>query len=216
MCFPAVVLFCPALNRRPLACSEFLELNGDAFASIHKKPRSSRNGRRGSFSRGRTRTCGLRVMRNTAHGGYEDWFQPSKDELNLMYENLHEEGLGDFALANYWSSSDGFVDAAWRHMFFISTGGGRLWCRSTTTVQNSRTSIGWFSNSLRTQKDYPGSTSTRRDNSNTRRRRQFSSRVAPKQCDSVSICEYCRHHSGSASAVDGIIWLCGSTSTKNR
>ena len=57
------------------------------------------------------------VVRNATHGGYEDWFLPSQDELNEMYENLHEEGLGDFASALYWSSSEASADAAWRQHF---------------------------------------------------------------------------------------------------
>jgi hypothetical protein len=58
-------------------------------------------------------------------GGYDDWFLPSRDELNLMYENLHLKGLGGFNQNDgeeyYWSSSESADDDevlyAWQQSF---------------------------------------------------------------------------------------------------
>jgi hypothetical protein len=37
--------------------------------------------------------------------GYSDWFLPTKDELNLIYSKLAQNGHGDFSKEWYWSSS---------------------------------------------------------------------------------------------------------------
>jgi hypothetical protein len=52
------------------------------------------------------------------HNGYTDWFLPSKDELDLIYQNLHEQGLGGFADSDrYWSSSEITRTTAWLQDF---------------------------------------------------------------------------------------------------
>jgi len=48
---------------------------------------------------------------------YSDWFLPSKDELNLMYENLRVAGVGGFAANDYWSSSEYDAYDAWNQFF---------------------------------------------------------------------------------------------------
>jgi len=52
-------------------------------------------------------------------GDKDDWFLPSVDELNLMYQNLHRNGLGGFRDDVYWSSSQSSSSSyyAWRQYF---------------------------------------------------------------------------------------------------
>ena len=52
--------------------------------------------------------------------GYSDWFLPSKDELNLMYDNLHRMGMGDFKRSLYLSSSQSGESNAWIQSFSIT------------------------------------------------------------------------------------------------
>lgn len=56
-----------------------------------------------------------------AGGGYSDWFLPSKDELKLMYQNLKENGIGNFPNGwdgcLYWSGSEYSTGYAWIQSF---------------------------------------------------------------------------------------------------
>ena len=47
------------------------------------------------------------LCQSYSHEGYNDWYLPSKDELNLMYTNLERRGIGNFNLSGfYWSSTE--------------------------------------------------------------------------------------------------------------
>ena len=60
-------------------------------------------------------------------GGYDDWYLPSKDELNAIWDNLVNDGsgsnsgVGGFAGSTYWSSSENGIYIAWFQYF--SNGG---------------------------------------------------------------------------------------------
>jgi hypothetical protein len=49
---------------------------------------------------------------------YTDWFLPSKDELNQLYQNLKLNNFGGFANNYYWSSTEFNNYLAWRQGFF--------------------------------------------------------------------------------------------------
>jgi len=53
--------------------------------------------------------------------GFTDWFLPSIDELDLMYSNLYQKGLGSFlsgsSLDSYWASSRYDNIRPWEHVF---------------------------------------------------------------------------------------------------
>jgi len=43
----------------------------------------------------------------------DDWFLPSKDELNLIYTNLKVKGHGGFNPFTYWSSTEASIYGVW-------------------------------------------------------------------------------------------------------
>ncbi|MDD2722984.1 MAG: DUF1566 domain-containing protein [Methylovulum sp.] len=64
-----------------------------------------------------------KLAANLVLGGYDDWFLPSKDELNLMYKNIGPgaaaplTNVGGFASDTYWSSSEFGSSTAWNQNF---------------------------------------------------------------------------------------------------
>jgi hypothetical protein len=67
------------------------------------------------------------ICDNLRSGGYDDWFLPSKGELNLMFVYLKEAGIGGFKEDWYWSSSGSDrANGAWAQRFSdgYQNGGG--------------------------------------------------------------------------------------------
>jgi hypothetical protein len=48
---------------------------------------------------------------------FDDWFLPSQDELNLMYQNLYLFNVGNLSGVSYWSSSESGATTAYRQAF---------------------------------------------------------------------------------------------------
>jgi len=55
------------------------------------------------------------IARDYNGGGYTDWYLPSKDELNLLYEN--KTAIGGFPDNYYWSSTENDNYGAWEQNF---------------------------------------------------------------------------------------------------
>jgi len=49
------------------------------------------------------------------------WRLSTKEELQVMYEQLHKQGKGNFQQYIYWSSSQSNTDEAWGLDFIINT-----------------------------------------------------------------------------------------------
>jgi len=67
-------------------------------------------------------TAGIaaRLCGNLVEGGYDDWYLPSKDELNKLF--LNRVAIGGFDINQiYWSSSQNNASEAWDQEFFSGT-----------------------------------------------------------------------------------------------
>ena len=75
------------------------------------------------------------ICANLTLGGYSDWFLPSKDELNEMYQNKSK--IGGFANSGYWSSTEYDSDYAWIQ-YFSNGGQGSPYKSGSANVRSVR------------------------------------------------------------------------------
>jgi len=69
---------------------------------------------------------------------YDDWYMPSKDELQLIYDNVHRQGKGNFGTV-YHSSTEYDNSSAWAMQFQGGNGiSYNLWKGGTTIVRPVR------------------------------------------------------------------------------
>ena len=62
-----------------------------------------------------TADIAARICGNLILNGYDDWYLPSKDELNKLY--LNRDIIGGFVDDSYWSSSEHDAAFVWGHFF---------------------------------------------------------------------------------------------------
>ena len=65
-----------------------------------------------------------------------DWFLPSLDELNKVYENIHLFGLGGFGTLEYWTSTESSATQAYSQ--FFTDGVQMIWAKSSFVIFNTR------------------------------------------------------------------------------
>jgi len=64
----------------------------------------------------------VNICKSMSIEGLSGWRLPDKDELNLMYTNLKQKGLGEFNSNWYWSSSQGsYGYGSWKQNFSNGT-----------------------------------------------------------------------------------------------
>ena len=59
------------------------------------------------------------VCLSLSRENFDDWFLPSKEELNYLYSGRHR--IGGFGTTYYWSSSENRFASAWRQNFNLGT-----------------------------------------------------------------------------------------------
>jgi hypothetical protein len=75
-------------------------------------------------------------------GGQSDWFLPSIDELNLIYRNLHLNGIAGLNTTSYWSSSE--ISAAMAFIYRFDIGSSQTRYKYYSTDQFDVRAVRFF------------------------------------------------------------------------
>lgn len=59
-----------------------------------------------------------RICDDLVLNGFDDWYLPSNEEMALVYSNLKMNGLGNFATARYWTSTEFNGSLAYDCLFY--------------------------------------------------------------------------------------------------
>jgi len=70
-------------------------------------------------AQGAVGTYAAKLCRDHRGGGHNDWFLPSKDQLNMLY--TQKTLVGGFSNDIYWSSTESGVGEAWVQYFLDGT-----------------------------------------------------------------------------------------------
>jgi hypothetical protein len=62
-------------------------------------------------------TVAANICNDLELNGFSDWYLPSIDELDYIYENVHKNGQGGFGDSECWSSSESSEGSAWIKSF---------------------------------------------------------------------------------------------------
>lgn len=76
-----------------------------------------------SSGTGTTPDYAARLCSVLSYGGYDDWFLPSIDELDAMYDNLNASGIGLISSGSYWSSTENDSGAKYARYRNFGSGG---------------------------------------------------------------------------------------------
>ena len=64
--------------------------------------------------------------------GFNDWYLPSKEELELMYYHLNDENT--FSNGEYWTSSQYDINFAWSYLVSLSNTGGNYISKGESAI----------------------------------------------------------------------------------